>query len=195
MIDREKVEHTDDEKIIELYWQRNENAIAATSEKYGNYCVSIANNILTLKEDAEECVNDTWLHAWNAIPPHRPPRLAYFLGKITRELAINRYKARFAQKRGEGEYALALDELADFLTTPSDTVEQAFELKLIGKAISNFLRKQPNQYADIFIRRYYHLCSIKQITNEFAISESKAKSILFRLRKKLYAYLESEGLL
>lgn len=185
----------DDKEIIELYCQRNENAIAATSEKYGRYCSSIANSILTNQEDAEECVNDTWLHAWNAIPPHQPDRLALFLGKITRELSINRYRARFTQKRGAGEYAVALDELEDFTGESDHTVEQAIELELIGKAISDFLRKQQPQSADVFIRRYYHLRSIKQIAHEFSISESKTKSILFRARKKLYAYLESEDLL
>lgn len=185
----------DDNEIIELYWQRNETAIAATSEKYGRYCGRIANNILASPEDAEECVNDTWLHAWNAIPPHKPVRFALFLGKITRELSINRYRARFAQKRGAGEYAAALDELADFVTEADNTLERAIGLELIGKAISDFLRRQPPQCADIFIRRYYHLCPIRQIADEFSISESKTKSILFRMRKKLYAYLESEDLL
>jgi len=185
----------DDEKIIELYHQRNETAISATSLKYGNYCSSIASNILSCREDAEECVNDTWLHAWNAIPPHAPANFAHFLGKITRELSINRYKAKFAQKRGGGEYDLALEELGDFTSASSNPVEEAAELELLGHAISGFLRKQPVLHADIFIRRYYHLCSIKQIANDFSISESKAKSILFRVRKKLHSFLESEGLL
>lgn len=185
----------EDEKIIELYQLRNEEAIKATAEKYGNYCSAIASNILPFKEDAEECVNDTWLHAWNAIPPHIPPRLSLFLGKITREVSINRYKALSAQKRGNGGYAIALDELEDFISLSNSTVEQAIELELIGKAISTFLRKQPEIHADVFIRRYYHLCSIKQIAEEFSISESKTKSILFRVRKKLHSFLESEELL
>lgn len=185
----------DDERIINLFHQRSEDAIAAASDKYGNYCSAIARNILSIREDAEECVNDTWLHAWNAIPPHTPPNLAYFLGKITRELSIDRYKAKFVQKRGGGEYDLALEELGDFASTSENPVEEAVEMELLGKAISWFLREQPVLYADVFIRRYYHLCSIKQIANEFSISESKTKSILFRVRKKLYSFLESEGLL
>ena len=185
----------DDEKIIELYWQRDENAIAAAAVKYAAYCGSIARNILLNPEDAEECVNDTWLHAWDAMPPHRPSRLAIFLGKITRELSLNRYKARFAQKRGNGELALALDELDDIVADNRNTAEQVMEYELTGKAISSFLKKQPEKITNIFIRRYYHLFSIKQIAKEFDMSESKIKSILFRLRKKMRTYLESEDIL
>lgn len=184
-----------DEEIIALYWKREEAAISATAQKYRSYCGSIAGHILSLREDVEECVNDTWLHAWNAIPPHKPPRLPLFLGKITRELAINRYKAGTAQKRGGGEYAVALEELGDFVTAGDNTVEREVELQLIGAAISGFLRKQPALHRDVFIRRYYHVCPIKEIAAEFSISESKVKSILFRLRKKLRANLESEDLL
>ena len=185
----------DDERIISLFQQRSEDAIAAASAKYGNYCSAIAGNILSLKEDAEECVNDTWLHAWNSIPPHTPPNLSHFLGKITRELSINRYKAKSAQKRGGGEYDLALEELGDFTSASGSSVEEAVEMELLGKAISGFLRELPVLYADVFIRRYYHLCSIRQVAEEFSISESKTKSLLFRVRKKLHSFLESEGLL
>lgn len=184
----------DDKKIVDLYWQRDENAIAVTSVKYDAYCGSIARNILTDLEDAEECVNDTWLNAWNAIPPHRPSRLSVFLGKITRELSLNRYKSRFAQKRGGGELALALDELDDCITS-SESVEQTLEYEFIGKVISNFLKKQPEKTADIFVRRYYYICSIGLISKEFHMSESKVKSILFRARKNLREHLESEGII
>ncbi len=185
----------EDEEIIALYLQRKEEAIAETAKKYGNYCRRIADNILSSREDAEECLNDTWLHAWNAIPPHHPPRLAFFLGKITRELSIDRCKAQAAQKRGAGEYPIALDELSEFLTASEQTVEQAVEAELVGKAISSFLRAQPVLYADVFILRYYHLFPIGQIAKALSISESKTKSILFRVRKKLRKYLESEELL
>ncbi len=169
----------DDKQIIDLYWQRNEEAIAATAEKYGNYCGSISGNILTDREDVEECVNDTWLRAWNAIPPHKPVRLRLFLGKITRELSINRSKALSAQKRGGRGYASVLDELEEFMVTDSDPVEQAVEAQVLGRQISEFLKKQPSKSADIFIRRYYHLCPIRQIADEFSISESKTKSLLY----------------
>lgn len=185
----------DDERIISLFQQRSEDAVTVVSDKYGSYCSTIAGNILPLKEDVEECVNDTWLHAWNAIPPHTPANLAHFLGKITRELSINRYKGKLAQKRGGGEYDLALDELEEFSAQSKNPVEEAVELELLGGAISRFLRKQPVLHADVFLRRYYHLCPIRQIAEEFSISESKVKSILFRVRKKLRSFLESEDLL
>lgn len=129
------------------------------------------------------------------MPPHRPPRLSLFLGKITRELALNRFKARLAQKRGGGEVPLALEELEEVLPTGGDPVTREVELTLLGKAISDFLREQPPLAADLFTRRYYHLCPIRQLARAFGVSESKVKSTLFRTRKKLHAYLEKEDLL
>ena len=177
----------EDEAILALYWQRDENALAATAAKYGGYCTAIARQILADPGDAEECVN--------AIPPHRPPRLSLFLGKITRELAINRWNAGRARKRGGGEYALALEELKEVVSARTGQPEETVEAELLGRAISDFLRTQPPQAANVFVRRYYHLCSVRQIAAEFAISESKTKSILFRMRKKLRTYLEGEELL
>lgn len=185
----------EDETILELYWQRNELAVTATSEKYGKYCASIAKNILANSEDVEECVNDTWLRAWNAIPPHRPDRLALFLGKITRELAINRWRAGHVQKRGQGELPLALEELDEVVSGGGESAEQRIAAEEMGQAVSRFLRGQSALAADVFVRRYYHLCPVRQIAAEYSISESRAKSILFRTRKKLRAYLEREGLL
>lgn len=184
----------EDEKIIDLYWQRDENAIKLTAEKYRNYCGAIARNILGNGEDAEECVNDTWLRTWNAIPPHKPEKLSLFLGKITRELAINRYKANSAQKRGGGEMELALDELSAFISS-KNTVEENIEAEAVAKAINAFLRKQPEKQANMFILRYFHFYPISQIAAKYSASESKVKSVLFRMRKKLYSYLESEDLL
>ena len=105
----------DDEKIVQLYWNRDEQAIPATAQKYGNYCTSIAKNIIGNLEDAEECVNDTYLNAWNSMPPHRPGVLSTFLGKIVRNLSFNRYKYNTADKRGGGELPLVLDELSDLV--------------------------------------------------------------------------------
>ena len=143
----------------------------------------------------EECVNDTWLRAWNTIPPHRPAKLSLFLGKITRELAIDRYRAQRTQKRGGGVYDVALEELEECLWTERDTVERAVEGNLLGEAISRFLWEQPPLHRDVFILRYYHFSSIQRIAKAYAIGESKTKSILFRTRKKLRVFLESEGLL
>ena len=191
----------DDKEILTLYWNREEAAIAASAQKYGHYCGRIAGNILSQAEDvadqgaAEECVNDTWLRAWNAIPPHRPAKLSLFLGKITRELAIDRYRAQRTQKRGGGVYDVALEELEECLWTERDTVERAVEGNLLGEAISRFLWEQPPLHRDVFVLRYYHFSSIQRIAKAYAIGESKTKSILFRTRKKLRVFLESEGLL
>ena len=128
----------DDAQIVQLYWDRDDQAIPATSDKYGNYCTSIAMNILSNQEDAEECVNDTYLNAWNSMPPHKPSILSTFLGKITRNLSFNRYKRNTANKRGGGELPVVLEELSD-LVSGKDDVEQAFDQKELTKAIDTFL--------------------------------------------------------
>lgn len=184
-----------EEAILDLFWQRDEEAIPAVKTKYGAYCAAIARRILPDPRDAEECVSDTWLKAWNAIPPHRPPRLALFLGKITRETALNRWKANTAQKRGGGEVTLALEELGEQFSTGEDPVTQAAELAQLGKAISEFLRTQPPQTADLFLRRYYHLEPIRDLAEAFGLTESSVKTTLHRTRKRLRTYLEKEGLL
>ena len=170
-----------DHEIIELYWARNESAIAATAEKYGNYCHTIAYNILRNKEDAEECANDTYLGAWSSIPPQRPNRLSIYLGKITRNLALNRYKRYTAEKRGHGQVVLALSELE--ACVPSETtVEQTIEEK-------------PKLNRNIFVRRYYHLYAIRDIADAYGMSESKVTSLLFRMRNELRRFLEKEGIM
>ena len=118
----------EDSKIVQLYWSRDEKAIDATADKYGRYCASIARNILGNREDAEECVNDTYLHAWNAMPPHRPGILSTFLGKITRNLSFNRYRYNTADKRGGGETAVVLEELLD-IVSDGENPEQAMEYR------------------------------------------------------------------
>ena len=184
-----------DDAILDLFWQRDEGAIPAVKTKYGAYCTAIARRILPDPRDVEECVSDTWLKAWNAIPPHRPPRLALFLGKITRETALNRWKANHAQKRGGGEVTLALEELGEQFSAGVDPVGREVELAQLGQAISHFLRTQPAQTADLFVGRYYHLKPIRDLAREFGLSESNVKTTLHRTRKKLKTYLEKEGLL
>lgn len=183
-----------DIEIIDLYWERDESAIAATAEKYGNYCHTIAYNILRSNRDAEECTNDTYLGAWNSIPPSRPNRLSIYLGKITRNLALNRYKRYAAEKRGCGQVELVLSELEACI--PANTsVEQAAEEKELVAAIEHFLYSKPNLNRNIFVRRYWHLYSIKDIAEAYGISESKAASMLFRMRNELKTYLEKEGIM
>lgn len=183
----------DDIEIVDMYWQRNEQAITETSRKYGAYCMRISMNILNDKLDGEECVNDTYMQAWKTIPPHRPDVLSAFLGKITRNLAINKYKSYHAKKRSEGEFSLSLDELDDCIPGVS-TVEDELETAEISKSISIFLRKQPELMRRAFVCRYFYCDSISEIADLFKISESKVKSMLFRTRKKLKQHLEEGGI-
>ena len=171
----------DDQNIIALYWARSETAISETAQKYGGYCFSIAKNILTNHEDAEESVNDTYLTAWNAMPPRRPSILATFLGKITRRLAIDRWRYRNACKRGGGEVTLALDELEDCAS--QDSLERAMDRKELAVAFNSFLS------------RYWYLDPIADIAEHFGFSVSKVTSMLRRTRGRLRQALEKEELL
>lgn len=183
-----------DEEMVGLYWMRSEDAVAATAEKYGNYCYSIAFSILHNAEDAEECVNDAYLAAWNSSPPHRPERVAAFLGKITRNVSLNRWKQYNAQKRGEGQTELALSELEECI--PAKTgIEQAVEDELLTWSIEKFLYSQPRLKRNLFIRRYWYISSIQELADEYGMSESKVKSLLFRMRKKLKHHLAKEDII
>lgn len=183
----------EDEKIIELYWSRNEEALVQTNRKYGSFCYGIAHNILKNEEDAEECVNDTYLGAWKSMPPRRPERLSTYLGKITRNLSLNRFKQYNARKRRHGQTELVLSELEDCI--PSETsVEQIVEEKVLVKSINQFLWEQPEQKRNIFISRYWFLYPIRDIAKNYSISESKTASLLFRMRNELKIYLEQEGI-
>lgn len=182
-----------DAEIVELYWNRDETAIAATSERYGNYCYSIAYHILQCSEDAKECVNDTYWKAWLSIPPQRPSRLATYLGKITRNLSLDRLKRMNAQKRGKGQADLALRELEGCIPATTDLDQIANEIVLTN-AINQFLRAQPRTERNIFVGRYWHLYSITDLAQAYDMRESKVASLLFRMRKKLKTYLEKEGI-
>lgn len=182
-----------DNEIIDLYWSRDEAAITATADTYGNYCYSIAYNILYNNEDAEECVNDTWLNAWKSIPPQRPNRLSTYLGKITRNLSIDRYKSMTAKKRGMGQVELALSELEGCVPAQTDT-EQIVDEMALADAIEAFLRAQPKAERNIFVGRYWYLYSIRDLAKANRMSESKVASLLHRMRKKLKLYLEEEGI-
>ncbi len=180
-----------DNEIIDLYWERKETAIAESADKYGSYCHSISYNILHNNEDADECVNDTWLGAWKSMPPQRPERLSTYLGKITRNLSLNRFKKYTAEKRGLGQTELVLSELEDCI--PDETsVEQIVDEMLLVKTINDFLYTQPEQKRNIFIRRYWYLFPIKDIAAVYDMSESKVASLLFRMRNDLKTHLEKE---
>ncbi len=183
----------DDQEIIGLYWSRSEQALSATEEKYGGYCYAIAYRILENQEDAEECVNDAYLNAWNAIPPHRPQSLPAFLGKIARNAALNRYKRDTARKRGQGQVELALSELEECVPAVV-SIEQGAEDREVTESLEKFLRAQPAQKRKLFLRRYWYLSSIRELTEEFGMSEAKVKSLLFRMRKDWKRCLEKEGI-
>lgn len=180
-----------DETIIELFFRRSEDAIRNTSQKYGKYLMKIAMNILGQYEESEECVNDTYMAAWNKIPPKRPQKLLPYLGRITRCLALNRYDYLTAQKRN-AQFALQLSELEECLSG-SNSVESEYEAGEIAAVISAFLREQKQDVRNIFIRRYWFSDNITEIASRFNMSESKVKSILFRTRNRLKKHLESEG--
>lgn len=184
----------DDQKIIDLYWSRSESAISESNQKYGKYCYSIAYNILTNNEDAEECVSDTYMAAWKAMPPQRPSILATFLGKITRNLSIDCWRSRSRYKRGGGEIILALEELEECVAD-SQTVEKAYEQKLIALVFNRFLESLQETERQIFLCRYWYLDSIADIANYYGFSNSKVTSMLYRTRKKLRAVLKKEDLL
>lgn len=182
----------DDKGIVRLYFDRDERAIDETARKYGKYCFSIAHNILSSREDAEESVNDTYLDAWNSIPPHRPNSLALFLGKISRRISIDRYRRKNAQKRGSGEMALVLDELYQCIADETD-VEKEFENRQLTQVINQFVKTLPSHERKVFLCRYWYMDSIQSISKRFGYSESKVKSMLFRTREKLRVVLQKEG--
>ena len=183
----------EDHAIVDLYWSRNPEAIRRTGEKYGAYCRAIARNILPDRRDAEECVNDTWLNAWNAMPENRPSLLAPFLGKITRNLAFTRWRAGRAEKRGGGELPLVLDELAECVSG-EDTL-QAVEAVELEETVNLFLRTLPERECSVFLRRYWFTEPAADIAKRYGMREATVRTSLFRSREKLRRYLEKEGLL
>lgn len=184
----------DDHAIVALYWQRNEAAITATAAKYGKYCFAIAYGVLGNENDAEESVNDTYLDAWNAMPPSRPLVLATFLGKITRRISIDRWRRRNAGKRGSGQMEAVLDELTDCIAS-GDNVAETVEQQMIAERINAFVKSLPDAEQRIILCRYFYMDSIEDIAKRFGFSQSKIKSMMLRTRKKLRAFLEKEGLL
>lgn len=181
-----------DKNIVDLYFNRDEEAITQTDKKYGRYCYSIAYNILTNKEDAEESVSDTYMTAWRAIPPRRPSVLSTFLGKITRHISIDRWRERSAYKRGGGEVTLALEELKDCVAGLQN-VEMEYERKELIRAYVKFLDTLPITERRVFLCRYWYVDSVEAIAEKFGFSQSKVKTMLYRTRKKFRKTLWEEG--
>lgn len=182
----------DDNRIVALYWARSENAINETALKYGKYCYAIAYNIFSSSEDADESVNDTYLGAWNSIPPNRPSILSTFLGKITRRISLNRWREKHTDKRGGGEVPLVLDELADCIPSDND-VESNLQAADLAKTIDSFILALPDTERRVFVCRYWYFDSILAICKQFGYSQSKIKSMLHRTRGKLLLHLKKEG--
>ena len=180
----------EDEKIIALYWERNENAVRETNAKYGKYCYAIAHNILHSHEDSEECVNDTWNGAWNIIPPERPTRLQSFLARITRNIAIDRYRYDHAQKRS-AEVEMAIDEYWECIPNQDASIDDEVVLE---RAINGFLSSLDTKTRIIFMRRYWYSMSVKDIAEGMRLSESHVSVILHRTRSRFKNYLTKEGI-
>jgi len=183
----------DDKQIVDLYWKRSESAIDETASKYGSYCHHIALNILHNEEYSKECVNDTYLRAWNSMPPNRPNLLSSFLGKITRNLAFDKYKKNLAKKRGSGQIDLVLSELENCVPSV-ETIDKAIDEYILSETINRFLSSMPIESRKVFMRRYWYVSSIKEISDEYDMSISKVKMILFRSRNELKLFLEREGI-
>lgn len=180
-----------DKEIVELYWKRSEEAIACTIRQYGAYLMKLSLNILSIWEEAEECVNEGYFSAWNQIPPDRPLRLLPYLGRIVRCLALNRYDYLSAKKR-DMSFSVQLSELEECLTHGNST-EQQYEEREVASAISAFLRTEDEESRNMFVRRYWYSDSVREIADRYGVRESKVKSLLFRVRGRLKEYLEKEG--
>lgn len=184
----------EDQEIVALYWSRSERAIEVTKEKYESYLLKIADNILQDREDSRECVNDTYFRAWNSMPQHRPAVLSTYLGKITRQGAIDTFRKKHAARRDAGNYACALEELGD-MVSGEETPEQQVEAGELAASVSRFLHTLPPQTRQMFLWRYYYFDSLETIARRGGFSRSKVKSQLYRTRQNLKAHLSKEGLL
>lgn len=187
-----------DKDIVDLYWARNDDAVSMTKEKYGAFLSSISYNILADMRDCEECENDTYFAAWNSMPENRPGSLGGYLGKIIRQISIDRYRKRHAAKRYASEYALSLEELTDEFggeAAASESTEGIIEAKELDRAVNDFLRGLTDEERRLFIGRYYYFDSLKNAAEYLGIAEPKAKSMLHRTRRALREYLVEEGLI
>ena len=182
----------EDAEIVELYWARNEDAITQTKAKYGAYLNRVAYNILSDLEDSQECVSDTLLAAWRSMPDNRPKNLRTYLGKITRQVSIDLYRRRNRMKRYASEYAISLEELGDSFTD-GRTPEDELNARLLTETVNRFLRTLPDEARNTFIGRYYFFDSLKDVARYCGMSESKCKSLLYRIRQSLKSYLQREG--
>lgn len=182
----------EDSRIVELYWQRKERAIEETARKYERYCMQIACRILGNADDARECVNDTYQGAWDSIPPNNPENLGAYLAKITRRVCMMRWRSRNVRKRGGGEIALSLEELGECIPDGRSMDEELAAKELVN-TLNAFLQQLPARQRQVFVLRYWHGCSIREICGKFGFGKSKVESMLHRTRLKLKKKLQEEG--
>ena len=180
----------DDERIVQLFFERDQSAIEQSQQKYGKYCFAVANRILNSREESDECVNDTWQHAWQGIPPEKPSKLQLFFGKITRNLALDRYAYHHAQKRNT-HMETVIDEFWECVPNGEALPEDRIVLKDL---LNRFLASLDKQTRIIFLRRYWYVCTPKEIARSMGLSESNVNVILHRTRKSLKQYLQKEGI-
>ena len=180
-----------DKVIVQKFWDRDERAISESKKRYENYCLYIANNILSDRQDAEECLNDALLAAWNSIPPQKPKNLRTYLGKLIREIAIDRWRKNKAQKRISSEFLVSLDELEGIIG--ENEVDSSIEEAELSRLISLFLRSVRETERNVFVRRYWYCDSIRSICGRYGFGKSKVLMMLKRMRDKLTEYLKKEG--
>lgn len=185
----------EDTQIVQMLWDREEEAIQELDRKYSQYCFKIAWNILNNHEDSEECVNDTWLRTWNYIPPRRPAFLAPFVGRITRGLAIDRLRKKYAAKRMDLHIVAVEAETEKLNSLVVNTLDDKISEKEFNEILNKFLRGLTESDRDIFLRRYWHIDSIKAIAKRHGKTEGSIKNSLYRNRKKLYKILKKEGVI
>lgn len=184
----------DDRELVDRYWRRDEDAIADTEAKYGAYCRAIANGVLHSGQDAEECLNDVWAAAWNAMPPRRPDDLRAFLAKITRNLALKRLRSMTAEKRGGGETMVALEELEEVIPAGCSLDEQ-IEARELARKLDQFLGALGETERRVFLCRYWYFDSVRDVAKRFGMGESRVKMLCKRARDKLLLFLRKEDLL
>ena len=180
-----------DQEIVELFFRRDQLGIQEAQEKYGPYCLTVARNILGSEEDSQECLNDLWLRVWNAIPPERPKLLRAFLAKIIRNLAINRYRAKFAKKRAEDQFTLSLEELDGCIPDPR-TTEEALWVKELSESLNAFLASEKELDRALFVRRYFHCQSCGEIAKALGLTQGQVKTRLSRGRDRLRKFLAAQ---
>ena len=185
----------DDQTIVLKFFERDESALEESKKKYGDYCLYIADNVLRDRRDSEECLNDTWLGAWNSIPPARPACLSAFLAKITRNLAISKYRAKYAKKRTGDRLSESLDELGECIPVSNDNVSQAIDRRILAEAINGYLDTCSEKQRKIFVRRFFYFDSIAEISQMYGIGQSDVKVTLMRMRRSLQKILEEEELM